>query len=384
MNILFVLKKGNASSQTGEGTQARETAKALTDLGNRVTKAFVAPNPFSAEDENARPLDLEDLRELARSNDIVHLMPASRRISELWRNLECGVPVAGSTVFWSGWERLGVTRLSAPFGWARCRRMITYLRMMVPALQDFHGIDLFLPNTKAEGNRVLSCFRHDKDALCVPVPNAFIPPSFPLDGLPRPPFVPDGDYLVVPGIFALRKNQLTLIRAMKQHGIEIPVIFLGGEFNHPLDRAFHARCKKEATPNMQFVDFLPNTSEDYWSVLRYARCACLPSDCETPGIALLEAAFAGARPVLTRFGGADEYFGADGEYFHPCRPADIADALERAWRRGRLTPDESQKYLSFSWRFCAETTVEAYTRVISRRADSTVATNDSRECFERT
>lgn len=384
MNILFVLKKGNASAQTGEGTQARETAKALAALGHRVTKAFVAPEPFSAVDETGKPLDRNGLRELARANDIVHLMPAGRRLAGLWRELRSGVPVAASTVFWSGWERLGVTRLSVPFGVARFRRMATYLRMMIPALQDFRGIDLFLPNTKAEGKRVLACFRHQKEAVCAPVPNAFIPPSFPLERLPRPAFVPDGDYLVVPGIFALRKNQLTLIRAMKQHGIEIPIIFLGGEFDHPLDRAFHTRCKRESTPNMRFINFLPNTSEEYWSVLSHARCACLPSDCETPGIALLEAAYAGARPVLTKFGGADEYYGTDGEYFHPCHPSDIAEALKKAWQRGRLSRNESERYLSFSWKSCAEATIKAYTRVISRKADSTVATNDSRECFKRT
>ena len=363
MNILFVLKKGDASAQTGEGTQARETAKALAALGHRVTKAFVSPDPFSAADENGKPLDRNGLRELARANDIVHLMPAGRRLASLWRELRCGVPVAASTVFWSGWERLGVTRLSVPFGGARFRRMATYLRMMIPALQDFRGIDLFLPNTKAEGKRVLACFRHDKEAVCAPVPNAFIPPPFPLDRLPRPAFVPKDDYLVVPGIFALRKNQLALIRSLKKFQIDIPVIFLGGEFDHPLDRAFHAQCRREATSGMSFVDFLSNTSEDYWSVLRHARCACLPSDCETPGIALLEAAHAGARPVVTKFGGTEEYYGPDAEYFHPCRFHEIAEAVQRAWNRGRLTTEASARYVGFSWKTCANLTVRAYCMV---------------------
>ncbi len=360
MNILFVLKKGDASAQTGEGTQARETAKALAALGHRITKAFVAPDPFSAADENGKPLDRNGLRALARENDIVHLMPAGRRLAGLWRELRCGVPVAASTVFWSGWERLGVTRLSVPFGAARLRKMATYLRMMIPALQDYRGIDLFLPNTKAEGKRVLACFRHDKGAVCAPVPNAFIPPPFPLDRLPRPTFVPKEDYLVVPGIFALRKNQLALIRSLKQFQIDIPVVFLGGVFDHPLDRAFYARCKGEATPDMTFVGFLSNASEEYWGVMRHARCACLASDCETPGIALLEAAYAGARPVITRFGGAEEYFGTDGEYFHPCRAPEIAAAVQKAWSRGRLSPAESACYRLFSWERCAELTLQAY------------------------
>ena len=365
MKILFVCKSGAPSAQTGEGTQTRETARFIAALGHSVSKVFVSPNPFSAMDERGRPLDRNDLRELARSNDIVHLMPAGRRIVGLWRDLSCDVPIAGSTVFWSGWERLGVTRLSLPFGLSRYRRMITYLRMMIPVLQDFRGIDLFLPNTTAEGDRSKACFRHDKQARFVPVPNAFVPPPFPLERLTRPSFAPPDDYLVVPGIFALRKNQLALIRALKRYKIGIPVVFLGGVFNHPLDRDFYARCRQEATSDMRFVDFLSNTTEEYWGLLRHARCACLPSDCETPGIALLEAAFAGARPVVTQFGGTEEYYGKDGEYFHPCRLDEIAHAVERGWRRGRLPPKESARYKSFSWSSCAESTVAAYKTVLS-------------------
>lgn len=365
MKILFVCKPGASSTQTGEGTQARETARAIAALGHVVSKVFVSPNPFSAADIDGRPLDRNELREMARPNDIVHLMPAGRRIAGLWRDLSCGVPVAGSTVFWSGWERLAVTGRATPFGLARYRRMLTYLRMMVPALQDFRGIDLFLPNTKAEGERVMSCFRHQRNALCIPVRNAFNPPPFSLEGLSRPAFAPKGDYIVVPGIFALRKNQLTLIRALKRSNLGIPVVFLGGVFDNPLDRTFYARCRQEATSDMIFVDFLSNMSREYWSLLRHARCACLPSDCETPGIALLEAAFAGARPIVTRFGGTEEYYGKDGEYFHPCRLGEIAHAIERGWRRGRLSAEESARYRSFSWSSCAASTIAAYETVLS-------------------
>ena len=60
MKILFVLRKGRASAQTGEGTQTRETAKALADLGHVVTKVFVSPHPFSAQDENGNVISSEE------------------------------------------------------------------------------------------------------------------------------------------------------------------------------------------------------------------------------------------------------------------------------------------------------------------------------------
>ena len=360
MKILFLCKAGLQASQTGEGTQSRKTAEALRSLGHTVTKAFVSPHPFAATDETGSALDIEAIRTLAKQHDIVHLMPCNRRMAAFWRSLRCDVPAAASTVFWSGWERLAVTARSTTFGIARFRRMATYLRMMCPALQDFRGIDLFLPNTNAEGERVLSCFRHDRNALCFPVPNGFDIPPFPLGGLERPAFAPAGDYLVVPGIFALRKNQLSLIRALKEANLDIPVLFLGGVFNHPLDKAFFDRCRREATSSMHFAGFVPSSSREYWAALRHARCACLPSDCETPGISLLEAAFAGARPVVTQFGGTKEYYSFDGEYFHPCRNREIAEAIRRAWSRGRLMPEESALYSRFSWHSCARLTNQAY------------------------
>ena len=366
MKILFVCKTGSQTSETGEGTQSRETAAALSEMGHEVVKAFVSPDPFSAVDSTGSPVSESGLKALSDSCDVVHLMPATRKLAGFWRRLGSCTPVAGSTVFWSGWERLGVTRLSVPFGFSRIRREITYLRMMASALQDFRGIRLFLPNTHDEGTCVAACFRHDPEAGFFPVPNAFRIPPFAVQDLPRPTFVPkDGEYMVVPGIFALRKNQLTLIRALKATRPDIPVVFIGGCFDAPLDRKYFARCKAEAAPAMSFAGFVPSSSREYWGALRHARCACLPSDCETPGIALLEAAYAGARPVATRFGGTKEYFGFDGEYFHPCRPDEIADAIGRAWRRGRLGACSAAAYSRFSWKYCAELTVQAYETLLA-------------------
>jgi glycosyltransferase involved in cell wall biosynthesis len=92
-----------------------------------------------------------------------------------------------------------------------------------------------------------------------------------------------------------------------------------------------------------------------------------PSDCETPGIALLEAALAGARPVVTRHGGTQEYFGINGEYFNPVNPKSLKRAIVQAWERGRLTPYEASSYARFTWHWTAELTVNAYQIAINQK-----------------
>lgn len=79
-----------------------------------------------------------------------------------------------------------------------------------------------------------------------------------------------------------------------------------------------------------------------------------------PGIALLEAAFAGARPVVTKFGGTIEYYGFDAEYFDPRRRSEILRAIKNGVIRGRLSTEQAKSYSRYTWEYCARLTLEAY------------------------
>ena len=61
----------------------------------------------------------------------------------------------------------------------------------------------------------------------------------------------------------------------------------------------------------------------------YAACEvfCLPSTLETPGLAALEAAAAGARLIITGEGSTREYFGEDALYVNGSNVDEIAAAL---------------------------------------------------------
>lgn len=84
------------------------------------------------------------------------------------------------------------------------------------------------------------------------------------------------------------------------------------------------------------------------------------SGCETQGIAGLEAAVWGVRPVVPYEGGTAQYYGWNAEYHDPLSVQSMAAALRKAWKRGRLLPDASNRYAKLTWRTCTEMTLAVY------------------------
>ena len=362
MKVLFVCSASFRDDKTGDATQGRETASALAQAGVEVIRLYEKDRPLRIYDVDGVELNREETARLVDAVDVVHLLPASPYRCEFWCSF-CAKPICGSSIFWAGWERVAVALMSPRDFLKRSMAALREIRNMIPACQDFRGIDVFLPNSDAEGRCLMKCFRKKPDATYMAVPNGFVAPPFDVWGLERSHLVPDGDYMVVPGVFAPRKNQIGLIRALKRCRSTRPVVFLGGA----LDGAYYEKCRAMASESMVFTGFLPSSGEEYWKILRHARVACLTSDCETPGIAMIEAAYAGARPVVTKFGGTKEYYGDDGEYLNPCFRTSIVEAVDRGWSRGRLERIEAESYRRFSWQRVAEKTVEAYRLAIERK-----------------
>lgn len=355
MNILFLSQTRLLTDQTGDATQYRETVAGLKAKGHRVTTVFLSYQPIRFQDESLNELTQEAFQSIYREADVVHLLPCSRPVVSFVRAQKIKKPIVASPIFWAGWTRVFLAwcnRTSVKVGFKNALR---YFLQMIKSHMDFRGIDVFLPNTWAEGACVRKHFKMNEDALCVPVSNGFRLPNFDCENLERPANVPKEDYLVVPGVFSPRKNQLALIRALRQ--TNIPIVFMGGlDFNS----AYVSRCQKQATKNMHFIGYVPSASREYWAVLKHARAAVLASDCETPGIALLEAAAAGVRPIVTKYGGTMEYYGFDAEYLNPMCEKSIREAVLRGWTRGRLTENEAQQFQAFSWERCVDLTIQAY------------------------
>ena len=356
MKILLVRSYSFKSGQTGDATQGRETANALVRAGVELICVYVKYQPIRIIAENDAELTESQVNDLIDSCDAVHFLPASIPLCRFWRKLH-KKPVLGSSIFWGGLERVCVAWCTYKRFIPRLIASVKELRNMVPFYMDYHGVDVFLPNSEAEGRRVMQCFGTDKDATYKVVPNGFVLPALDVCDLPRSTKVPQEDYIVVPGVFARRKNQIGLIRALNNYHRNYKVVFMGGG---TLDEDYYNECQSVATDDMVFLGYVNNKQREYWQVLRHARIACLPSDCETPGIAMIEAAYAGARPVITKFGGTDEYYGEQGEYLNPCFSCSIVDAIDRGWRRGRLKKVEAECFARFSWDLVATKTKDAY------------------------
>ena len=221
----------------------------------------------------------------------------------------------------------------------------------------YNGYDLLLANSEDEIRQVKKFCTIKADAIIASVPNAIDELPQAVANLLRPDCVPQEDYVVVPAFFATRKNQRTLIDALRE--TDYKVVFMG-------DGPLQTRCKRIATSNMIFLGHVEHGSNLFWSILRFARVVCLPSNCETPGIAGLEAAALGARPVIPYEGGTAQYYGWDGEYLCPTKQDSIRRAIEAAWSRGRLSLLEMNRFRNITWRVCAMSLLKCYETILRK------------------
>lgn len=226
--------------------------------------------------------------------------------------------------------------------------------------------DLLLPNSRAEAERIGPVLQQAPERFHVVV-NA-VDPAWAAEPDPRPFFerfgglLPGAPFALCAGRFDFRKNQLGLIRALKDS--PVPLVLLGAA-GHP---DYLARCRSEAGPRTLFLDRLPGDGP----LLRSAFAACgafvMPSLAETPGLAVLEAAATGAPIVVTQEGSAREYLGRHARYVHPLASGEIRAAVEGAVREPRSMERRRHVLEGYTWDRAGRETVEAYRRILAHRA----------------
>ncbi|WP_343726937.1 glycosyltransferase [Burkholderia seminalis] len=150
-----------------------------------------------------------------------------------------------------------------------------------------------------------------------------------------------GRFILNVGNIEPRKNQLTLVRAMKSFP-ELKLVLIG----HQRDQAYARACLEAGGDQVIYLGALPHESP----ILRaaYAACEvfCLPSTLETPGLAALEAHAAGARIAITRVGSTQEYFGHHVTYLDPNDVSSIAQSIRLAMT---LEPAAARPERDLSW-----------------------------------
>jgi len=161
-----------------------------------------------------------------------------------------------------------------------------------------------------------------------------------------------------------RKNVLGLVRALST--IDYPSVIIGRIIKGDYGDA----CVREAAKHRHIllIDGLEHGSEMLASA--YAACDvfALPSQFETPGIAALEAGLAGAKVVITRFGGTKEYFGDMAVYVDPASTGSIRDGILRALASPRDNRLREHIRKNFLWEHVAARTAAAYRELLDAPA----------------
>ncbi len=354
MRILFLSRKNIFSCKTGDAAQTKNTKQALVKLGCEVVHLRVGFDN-RVIDEGGEDVT-SSFENICSKVDVIHEIAFSPLLHKKVEKVIQHRPCALSSIYWSDWRRHLIAWRNAQGVANRVHATLRSIRASSGMLMDYRvGCDVVLPNSDMEGECVRRHFKLKREASIIPVPNAIEHDLFLEKVLPFPEGVPFSDYIVCPAFFATRKNQLGLIRALKKS--DIPIVFIGDGVDD-----YYEACRREATKKMIFLGHVDNRSERYWALLQHARCACLASDCETPGIALIEAAAMGARPIVTRFGGTPEYYSFDGVYFDPVFEYQIQNAVRCGWERGRLSSEASSRFRMFTWNDVAQKTLFAYTQ----------------------
>jgi glycosyltransferase involved in cell wall biosynthesis len=293
---------------------------------------------------------------------LLHLFGMSREGLELALRAKArGTPVVLSPICW--FEPGALWTLEPSLAWKLLGLSAWMLRRLVPTIRSWRRellelSDRILPNSHAEARQLISLFGTDPKRVVV-VPNG-VHEDFGLATADqfRDRFG-DLEFVLFVGRVEPRKNLLRLIQAVRALGLNLAVAGAApAEF-----RGYRQRCQAEGRDAVLWLGDFDHHDPMLASAYKAARVFALPSWFETPGLAALEAALAGAAVVITPFGSTREYFGDRALYARPDRPEQIRQAIATSWSRG-ANPDLARFVAThYLWPRVASMTAEVYDQV---------------------
>ena len=328
----------------GPSTQIRNTMKHM--LANGVVVRFFDPwSPFTGSD-----------------CDLVHLFAANIGTYHLAREIQTlGIPFVVSPIVYSK---------HSPVFIRRALSMHSIVQRMGKGLWSDYSITAeicswarrVLPNTQAEGNLLSEGYRVPGSKITV-IPNGVDERFYHGDpSLFKKTYGLEGFILNVGHIGHGRKNVLSLIHSLAQ--INRPAVIIGRIIKGP----YGDECVREAAKHKHIllIDGLDNSSD----LLASAYAACdvfvLPSLFETPGIAALEAALAGAKIVITPHGGTKEYFGDMATYVEPGSVESIRQGIASALTKAKDPTLREHVRQHYVWERITEKTAQVYREALGK------------------
>jgi len=277
----------------------------------------------------------------------------------------------GTYHFGRAMHNLGIKMVVTPVFYSRRNiNQLRFLTSLAKGLRSMGGIwtehlftsdlcnmaALVTPNTQKEADLLVNGLKVSKDKIKILL-NGVEERFFKADPKPFSEKYQLKDFILYAGhIGWQRKNLLALIKALAR--IDHPVVLIGPVLENDYAKICLAEAKKNK--NMLIIPGVPSDSEILVSA--YAACDVfiLPSFYETPGLAALEAGLAGAKIVITKYGGTDEYFGNFAEYIEPGNIQSISRGIEKALNKKKDKSLAEYIRTNFLWEKAAQKLVEIY------------------------
>ena len=218
---------------------------------------------------------------------------------------------------------------------------------------------ILFPDTWMEGNFLIKNFKIPRSKV-FPVPHG-VDERF-MHAKPNLFYKKYGlkDFILYVGRIDIRKNVLTLIRALKNTNIDLVIIGKA----EPDQQLYFEKCKKEATKKVHFLGQFPHESKLLESAYAAAKVVTLPADYETLGLVGLEAGLARANIVITERGSTKDYYGRYVWYVNPDNIKDIKFKLLQAYKTEKTNDLCNHVKKSFLWDKIAKRTLEGYKKVL--------------------
>lgn len=166
-------------------------------------------------------------------------------------------------------------------------------------------------------------------------------------------------YLLYVGTIEERKNLLTIIRALHEHRIDIPLVAVGGKT--PYFDKISNYIAEHKVKNIHFHHHIDNA--DLPGIYQQSEAFIYPSSYEGFGIPVLEALNSGV-PVITSSGGClEETAGEGGVLVEPGDADALADAIQNVLSDSALREHLVKKGKAHAQQFRAEHTIPGVMQV---------------------
>lgn len=223
------------------------------------------------------------------------------------------------------------------------RKFLSHLSLLKPppALVRLmlETADLILPNTEGERQLLSDLYDVPKRKMTI-VPIMVNGRFVGADPKPFKQHYGIDNFLLCIGRFDPRqKNQLGLIRTLK-NSFDVPLVFVGNSIVTAED--YFLQCKKEASPNTLFIDFLRQEDNLFASAFAAANTLVVPSFFEYPSMVSMEALIAGTKVAITSGGTTRETFKQYVNYFDPYSESDMRATIIHTYESD--LPDGAKEY----------------------------------------